>query len=325
MLHLPDKWVWDFWFTRDGADIHIFYLQADRSLGDPDLRHWQVSVGHAVSQNWRDWTILPDALYPSDSRNTAVEAFDSLTTWTGSILHHHNTWYLFYTGGKRSENGLQQRIGLATSDDLITWTKYSPNALLEPDLQWYETFETIDWHDQSWRDPWVFCDEKTGLFHMLITARSNQGAKFERGVIGHATSKNLINWQVQPPIATVSGIGVLEVPQLLHLNNQYYLIFSAYQETIHENYSQQAGGILQTGVAYLTSDHMLHGYTLPTHQFFAGGQNKSLYSGKIITDIDGSLALMAFHNFDIQGNFVGTIGNPIPLSLNASGEIERIE
>jgi hypothetical protein len=46
-LRLPDKWVWDFWLVRDGADYHAFYLQAHRSLGDPELRHMNASVGHA--------------------------------------------------------------------------------------------------------------------------------------------------------------------------------------------------------------------------------------------------------------------------------------
>jgi beta-fructofuranosidase len=35
-LRLPDKWMWDFWLIRDGMDYHVFYLQAPRSLGDPD-------------------------------------------------------------------------------------------------------------------------------------------------------------------------------------------------------------------------------------------------------------------------------------------------
>src|SRR5690606_21128921 len=31
-LALPDRWVWDFWFARDGDDVHVFYLQAPKSL-----------------------------------------------------------------------------------------------------------------------------------------------------------------------------------------------------------------------------------------------------------------------------------------------------
>src|SRR3712207_8946841 len=61
-LRLPDKWVWDFWLVRDGTDYHAFYLQAPRSLGDPELRHLNASIGHAASKDLRHWRILPDAL-----------------------------------------------------------------------------------------------------------------------------------------------------------------------------------------------------------------------------------------------------------------------
>ena len=61
-LRLPDKWVWDFWLVRDGKDYHAFYLQAPRSLGDPELRHLNASIGHAISKDLRYWHVLPDAL-----------------------------------------------------------------------------------------------------------------------------------------------------------------------------------------------------------------------------------------------------------------------
>src|SRR5919107_3609452 len=61
-LRLPDRWVWDFWLVRDGTDYHAFYLQAPRSLGDPELRHLNASVGHAASKDLRHWRGLPDAL-----------------------------------------------------------------------------------------------------------------------------------------------------------------------------------------------------------------------------------------------------------------------
>ena len=106
-LRLPDKWIWDFWLAQDDHDYHIFYLQAPRSLREESLRHWNVSIGHAVSSDLQHWRILPDALYPATNR----EAWDDFTTWTGSIIRHDGCWYLFYTGGARAEDGLVQRIG----------------------------------------------------------------------------------------------------------------------------------------------------------------------------------------------------------------------
>ena len=76
VIRLHDKWVWDFWFAQDGPDTHIFYLQAPRALKEEHLRHWNVSVGHAISQDLSHWEILPDALAPS----TEKDAWDDYTT-----------------------------------------------------------------------------------------------------------------------------------------------------------------------------------------------------------------------------------------------------
>ena len=44
-------------------------------------------------------------------------AWDDYTTWTGSVVQGDDgLWHLFYTGTSRSEDGLKQRIGHATSD-----------------------------------------------------------------------------------------------------------------------------------------------------------------------------------------------------------------
>ena len=216
-LRLEDKWLWDFWLAQEGPDYHLFYLQAPRSLPDPDLRHWHVSIGHAVSADLRNWEILPDALAPSDG-----DAWDDYTTWTGSIIRHEGLWYMFYTGAARAEDGLVQRIGFATSADLITWQKYGGNPVLTADPRWYELLDTDLWHDQAWRDPWLFRHPQTGEFHALITARANQGPADERGVIGHARSADLVQWQVEPPLTPPGEFGYLEVPQLVAMANGRY-------------------------------------------------------------------------------------------------------
>lgn len=130
MLQLEKKWVWDFWFAVDGSDYHMFYLQADKSLGNPDLRHWNVSVGHAVSQDLKSWKILPDAIAPTTGNDDAP---DSFTTWTGCVIKENDKWIMYYTGTKRAEKGLVQRVCMATSPDLIQWTKATNNPVVELD------------------------------------------------------------------------------------------------------------------------------------------------------------------------------------------------
>ena len=80
-LALSDKWIWDFWLARHGEDWHIYFLQAAKSLGDPELRHRHVSVGHAVSLDLRDWKYLGTCFAPAKG-----PAWDDWTTWTGSVV-----------------------------------------------------------------------------------------------------------------------------------------------------------------------------------------------------------------------------------------------
>src|SRR5262245_20772746 len=128
-LLLPDAWTWDSWFVDDGERFHAFYLKASQALLDPDRRHGRASVGHAVSTDLRALTALPDALVPSDG-----PAFDDLAIWTGSVLRGPDgTWRMYYTGRTRGEPGLVQRIGLATSDDLLTWRADPDQAPLVAD------------------------------------------------------------------------------------------------------------------------------------------------------------------------------------------------
>ena len=64
---LSDAWTWDMWFADDGERYHAFYLKASRALGDPDRRHFYVTVGHAVSDDLRTWVEVRDALVASDT------------------------------------------------------------------------------------------------------------------------------------------------------------------------------------------------------------------------------------------------------------------
>src|SRR5438132_8016216 len=105
---------------------------------------------------------------------------------------------MLYSGVNRSEGGLVQRIGLATSRDLYTWDKHPANPILEADPHWYEVLDLTTWYEQAWRDPWLFQDESDGSFHALITARGRSGAPDTRGVIGHARSMNLRDWDILP-------------------------------------------------------------------------------------------------------------------------------
>lgn len=314
-LRLPDKWIWDFWLTQDGPDYHIFYLQADRSLGDPELRHWHPTIGHAVSQDLHNWRCLPDALAPSDDE----EAWDSYTTWTGSVIAHAGTWYMFYTGTARAENGLVQRVGLATSPDLVNWTKHPDNPLIQADPSRYELLDLSLWHDQAWRDPWILADPETGDFHAFITARVNHGPADSRGVIAHARSTDLVHWDVLDPVTAPGEFGQMEVPQMVHIGKRWYLLFCT-ASLHHSAYRRNRSPISPvTGTHYLVADNPLGPFHYETDDFLVGDARGLLYSGKLIQAPTGGWVFLAFVRERADGTFGGEIIDPLPVTLTATG------
>jgi beta-fructofuranosidase len=318
-LCLEDKWIWDFWFAIEEGNYHIFYLQASRALANADMRHWNVSIGHAVSRDLRQWRILPDALHPSDL-SIEPEPFDTYTTWTGSIIQHDNLWYMFYTGGKRSENGLIQRVGLATSRDLVTWDKYSNDSLIEADPRWYETLNLSEWRDESWRDPFVFRLDD-GMYHALICARANDGPADGRGVIAHAQSVNLLDWEVLPPVLTPGDFSQMEVPQVCEIGGRYYLLFCTSKADFSAARLTRIGQLAVTGTHYLAADQPLGPYRYLSDEFLAGDTLGSLYAGKLIPDATGQWLFVAFRNLTENGSFVGEIIDPLPVRVERNGRL----
>lgn len=314
-LHLNDKWVWDFWFAHKGAETHIFYLQAPRSLKNPDLRHWHSSIGHASSKDLLHWDILPDALHPSDEES----AWDSFTTWTGSIIHYNQLWYLFYTGTSKADHGWNQQIGIATSVDLIHWKKSDANPIIRSNPKWYELPERKIWYEQTWRDPWVF--ERNGIFHALITARSKTCHPDGRGVIGHACSKDLLHWEVQEPITQPGEFAYMEVPQLIKINHHWYLLFSVEGDRYSKDRLARIGSEKNTGTHYMIADDPFGPFVQPKNDLLIGDKLGSTYSGKIIQNNAGNWMLLTVIQYNQSKIFVGDISDPMPLMIEDNGQI----
>ena len=71
----------------------------------------------------------------------------------------------------------------------------------------------------------MFADPAGDGWHMLVTARASHGPAAGRGVIGHARSADLLDWEVRPPLTGPAGFGHLEVPQTAVVDGQPLLLF----------------------------------------------------------------------------------------------------
>lgn len=302
MLRLASSWVWDFWFADDGDRYHLFFLKASRALRDPDRRHWRATIGHATSTDLTNWTEHADAVIPDDS-----PAFDDLATWTGSVVREDDgMWRMFYTAVSSAEGGLEQRISSVVSADLFDWHREPGRQVLVPDPRWYETAETRKWPDQAWRDPWVF--REGGTWHMLITARANDGDADDRGVIGHATSPDLVAWTVQPPLSRPgAGFGHIEVVQTVTIAGQPVGIFSCLGSELS---SGRRVGDPIGGVWAFPTDALAGPFKTEESYRIT---DERLYVGRLVEDRAGQWQLLAFRNNDGQGGWVGEITDPQPV------------
>lgn len=307
VLRPTDTWVWDFWTVRDGDTHHLFYLQAPKTPGDPESRHWNATIGHAVSGDLTTWRILPDALGPGPPG-----AWDDYTTWTGSVVAVEGGWAMLYTGTHRSEGGLVQRIGLATSADLVTWDKHPANPVLTTDPGRYEQLDRSIWHDQAWRDPALARDDG-GLFHAFITARVRRGPAMTRGVLAHATSSDLVSWDVGDPVVGPGDFGHIEIPQAVRLGRRWHLIYSIADDVVADH-------LPAVSATYrVVADAPAGPYRQPSHPVVL--QHPDWYGAKLVETGEG-LRCLAWRKHLPDGSFAGEIGDPWPVDLGPDGGME---
>jgi len=305
-LKLPGQWVWDSWFVFDGENHHAFYLQASRALGDPERRHRNTTVGHAISKDLKNWTVVADAIAPSEA-----PAPDSWTTWTGSIVRQPDgIWRMFYTGTSREDAGQRQTVCAATSPDLITWTKVENLPVVAADPRWYGTLEG-GYPYEAFRDPWVFKMAGETGWTMLVTSELKDSVHpRQRAAMAMAKSDDLINWTLLPATSKPDqGFAEAEVFQYEVVDGVPILLFCTAGPNISDE--RQAEGELG-GVYSLPVREDLEDVNFEYATLFP---RKNIYASRLIQDKDGGWNLIAFINY-VDGKFVGELCDPIPVTAD---------
>lgn len=173
-----------------------------------------------------------------------------LALGTGSVIKDKDGLYhAFYTGhNSRGEMLYFEKIQHATSTDMIQWTKHPEDGF----------FGGVN----DFRDPYVYYDESSEEYWMLITTRDSQG-----GVIKRYISTDLQNWTNAGVFyRNTEGSYNMECPTLIYVNGYYYLSFSA----------QGTGN--QRIVHYRYTTDLAKGFDIPEQDFFDGW---GFYAGRI--------------------------------------------
>jgi len=317
VLALKDHFVWDSWYVLDGEEYHAFFLKAPRSIGDPDLRHFNVSVGHATSTDLINWNHLGTCFGPSES------GWDNYTTWTGSVTRgSDDLWHLYYTGTRKGEEGMPQRIGHAISKNLHNWERVGDGAILDlegPNAHHYEVeFAKGFWHDRAMRDPWVMRDPEGNGWLMYFTARVSGIAEAnDGGCIGFATSSDGYLWTLEPPVFA-GGFGQLEVPQVFEGNGTWYCLFCTAAE--HFSKEQMTLRPIVTGNHYLIGDTPRGPWRIAPG-FLDGTEPCTRYAARIIDTDDGMIILGFADKPNGTTKFVGQIMDPEPVNIAPDGQL----
>lgn len=303
------KYLWDSWFLNTVEGVHAFYLCSPRD-GDPEGRHHNsVSIGHAFSSDLYSWTDLGLSLEPSSDDTR----FDSLSLWTGDIFEHEKTFYLYYTGRRKSEFWVQ-RIGLATSKDLKSFSRVN-EFCLEADPRYYSTCPKLNSLEfpPAFRDPFILKDPVSSKFIMVFAARHKHSKdNLYNGCIGWAISDNLMDWEQQPPLLIPGGIDQLETPQLIYAQGYYYLLFSTWEKAFAKSskYAPASG---------------LHGFrckVLGDQWEPLNGNAQILTNGEFLYDVrmvcyrQDTILALGWLNYDETGSFIGKLSKPIPFTLD---------
>lgn len=193
-------------FFHDGV-FHLYWLLDEnhhQALGGLGGHQW----AHASTRDLVHWTHHPLAL--------AIDAPHEGSICTGTVFYHAGSYHACFATRWPDRT---QHLGWATSDDGITFHKRQPNPLASP---------PVGYAPQHYRDPFVFRDEATGRFHMLVTAeRSDYALPGYGGCLAHLVSADLEAWEVVEPFLFPGYPDVPECPDHFFWNGWYYLIFSS--------------------------------------------------------------------------------------------------
>lgn len=224
MLKHPGNFIGDSWFYTEGDIVHAYYLTSVDSI--PPHTKWD--VGHATSRDLVNWEIQPLALL----RGADGEWDECIAT--GSIFRDGARYGMAFTAHTRAETGI------AWSDDLYHWTKDTNNPTTVVDESIYEGTGTGVRPIRHWRDPFII--QHDGLWYQLVCASAK-----DEGVVGVATSPDLKQWTVIPPLQTERFSEELECPQIYHRDGRWYLLFSSCADWLYPAWRERLGARASNG------------------------------------------------------------------------------
>jgi len=283
----PPGFALDMWFIKEKGLWHQFELNGPHPSdfdkpwpplnqpGRPALAWFEQGIFHSTSKDlvtWKDEGVALTIGKPGE--------WDDGKIASGNICKHGDTYYMFYPGirehGKPGECATP--IGLATSKDMIHWTKYSDRPILVPDGTHYDPAG-------NWRDCSFLWDAKSKTWYTVICATAaGEGPIEQRACIALAKSTDLIHWEYLPPLVVTDHYTLgLELPFIFKRGDKWYLGHSMYSNYFSKDWLAKHPDVqAKGGVYYFISDSMFGPYTAPEDDCLGCQPDPPPYAAQLI-------------------------------------------
>lgn len=207
-------------FVEDG-EFRLFYLHDVRNEPKPGTP-WHV----VTTRNLVDFVDGGLAFEHGSDRDA------DFNIYTGSVVRDQaDVHHLFYTGQNPQRLGadglpLQLVMHATSTDGMATWDRHPEHTFGAP-----AGYESADW-----RDPFVFRDENTGQWRMLLAARHTDGPDRRRGVIAQCVSSDLKHWEITEPFWDPRRYVAHECPDVFRWGDWWYLVYSEFSDNFTTRY-----------------------------------------------------------------------------------------
>ena len=216
-----DAWAADFIpLYTDGA-FQLFYLL-----------DWRDKEKHGEGTPWYRITTTDFVHFTEHGQvlPCGTEQEQDLYVFTGSAIKANGQYHIFYTGHNphlRQQGKPEQGVMHAVSNDMMQWKKMPEDTFYAPS----DKYEKDDW-----RDPFVFWNDETKEYNMLLAARFKKGIPRRRGLTALCSSKDLVKWQVEEAFYAPDLYFTHECPDLFKIGDWWYLLFSEFTDLVRTRY-----------------------------------------------------------------------------------------
>lgn len=276
------------------GDIDVFQYQGVYHLFHLIIPNHDY-IAHAISSDGISWKRVNNALFVGHPG-----AWDDDMLWTMHAAIYRDKFHLFYTGLSLRDKGIMQRVGVATSDDLMQWDKVTDEQFpVQSEAPYYEDLNNNPRQWLSFRDPFFYSDKDRDF--LFVCARAAEGPMSRRGCVA---ALELIDDQIvsHPPILYPRMYDDVECPCVFKINDIYYLLGS-----IREDIK----------VRYWFSKELLGEY----HSFHSDVLlPKGNYAARVVKD-NGHWLIFNFYFMGNTVNIKRVLPPPKQLDVDANGRL----